>query len=80
MVRHRGQAHSSTNTYTHDNGMRATTVQTFTAGVYRRSSVVFSWLEDSRVPTTSDALTEELELLDVVFDGPLEARLLGLHS
>jgi len=41
---------------------------------------VFPRLEDSRVPTTSDALTEELELLDAVLDGPLEARLLGLHS
>jgi len=60
--------------------MRGTTVQTFTASVGRRYFVVFPWLEDSRVPTTSDALTEKLELLDVVLDGPLEARLLGLHS
>ena len=60
--------------------MRATTFQTFTAGVGRQYFVIFPRLEDSRVPTTSNTLTKELELLDAVLDGPLEARLLGLHS
>jgi len=60
--------------------MRATTVQIFTAGVGRRYFVVSPQLEDPRVPTTSDTLTNELELLDAVLDGQLEARLLGLHS
>ena len=80
MVRHRGQTHSLTTGYNHDSGMQATTVQAFTTGVGRRYFVVLLRADDSRAPTTCDALTEELELLDAVLDGPLEARLLGLHN
>jgi len=72
MVRHRGQAHSSATGYSHDDGMRATTVLAFTAGVSRRYFAVLPQVEDSKVPTTCDALTEGLELLDAVLDGPLE--------
>lgn len=60
--------------------MRATTVQAFTTSVGRRFFVVLPRPEDPRVPVKCNALTQELELLDAVIEGPLEARLLNLHD
>jgi hypothetical protein len=60
--------------------MQATAVQEFTTGIGKKYFVVLLPAEDPRSPTTCDALTEELEVLDAVLDGPLEARLLGIHD
>ncbi|KAF8414476.1 hypothetical protein EV426DRAFT_579172 [Tirmania nivea] len=80
MVRHRGEAHNSPNGYTENPGMQPTPVQAFTLGVGRRFFAVLPRPEDPRIPAGCDALLQELELLDAVLEGPLDARLLSLQN